>query len=299
MAKRWYYKDANGYKVPVPQYKIDADDYYTKAMSDSRYYEKSATNTLLDEKVSKTDIVQSTGTSTTAVMSQKASTDSFIANTPSGDPMHNLYVKVGAKWNAKTGFWELNGLTDITNEQMLTIYIETNNFLMYQSDMKACYCFSKCRTNIPNIPYLSSVGRLQNGWTDFFRQSSNIEVIVFKSIYTIYFKPSTLNGVFFNCFNLRVIDGILDVSKCIKEKSSDFVNCGKLESVKLYKLNYSIGLTSCKMLSSESVQYMIENATDATITITLHPEAYDRAIADAGVQTALTNKTNVSLAKAE
>ena len=72
MAKRWYYKDANGNKVPVPQYKIDADDYYTKAMSDSRYYEKSATDTLLDGKVSKTDIVQSTGTSTTSVMSQKA-----------------------------------------------------------------------------------------------------------------------------------------------------------------------------------------------------------------------------------
>ena len=53
------------------------------------------------------------------------------------------------------------------------------------------------------------------------------------------------------------------------------------------------------MLSSESVQYMIENATDETITITLHPEAYERAIADAGVQTALSNKTNVSLAKAE
>lgn len=75
MAKRWYYKDANGNKVPVPQYKINADDYYTKAMSDSRYYEKSATDALLADKVSKSDIVQSTGTSTTAVMSQKAVSD--------------------------------------------------------------------------------------------------------------------------------------------------------------------------------------------------------------------------------
>lgn len=98
---------------------------------------------------------------------------------------------------------------------------------------------------------------------------------------------------------MRLIDGILDVSNCIKRNSNDFENCGKLESVKLYKLNYSIGLKYCKMLSSESVQYMIENATDATITITLHHEAYDRAIADAGVQTALANKTNVSLAKSE
>lgn len=75
MAKRWYYKDADGNKVPVPQYKIDADNYYTKAMSDSRYYERSATDTLLDGKVNKTDIVQSTGTSKTAVMSQKAVSD--------------------------------------------------------------------------------------------------------------------------------------------------------------------------------------------------------------------------------
>ena len=77
MAKRWYYKDENGNKVPVPQYKIDADDYYTKAMSDSRYYDKSATDTLLGDKVSKTDIVQSTGTSETAVMSQKAVSDAL------------------------------------------------------------------------------------------------------------------------------------------------------------------------------------------------------------------------------
>ena len=299
MAKRWYYKDENGNKVPVPQYKIDADDYYTKTMSDSRYYDKSATDTLLGDKVSKTDITQSTGTSETAVMSQKASTDSFIANTPSGDPMHNMYLTLGAVWNGGTGFWEMNGLTDITNEQMLTIYVETNNFLMNQSDLQACYCFSNCRTNIPNIPYLSSLRRLRKNWTDFFRQSPNIEVIVFKSFYGYKFKPDTLNGVFLGCINLRLIDGILDVSECYKQNSNDFFNCVKLESVKLYQLNYSIGLTSCKMLSSESVQYMIENATDETITITLHQEAYDRAIADAGVQTALANKPNVSLAKGE
>ena len=77
MAKRWYYKDENGNKVPVPQYKINADDYYTKSMSDSRYYEKSATDTLLTDKVSKSDIVQSTGTSETAVMSQKSVSDAL------------------------------------------------------------------------------------------------------------------------------------------------------------------------------------------------------------------------------
>ena len=302
MAKRWYYKDENGNKVPVPQYKIDADDYYTKAMSDSRYYDKSATDTLIGDKVSKTDIAQSTGTSETAVMSQKASTDSFIANTPSGDPMHNLYVKVGAKWNAKTGFWELNGLTDITNEQMLTIYVETNNFLMNQSNMEASYCFSKCRTNIPNIPYLSALNRLNGDWIDIFRESPNLEVIVLKNLSSgtrkYPFKPKKFIEVFRNCPKLRLIDAILDFSTCVITSNPIFTYCYNLESVKLYHINKNIALDT-KMLSSESVQYMIENATDATITITLHPEAYERAIADTGVQAALANKTNVSLAKAE
>ena len=84
MAKRWYYKDENGNKVPVPQYKIDADDYYTKTMSDSRYYDKSATDTLLGDKVSKTDITQSTGTSETAVMSQKAVSDAIAVEETRG-----------------------------------------------------------------------------------------------------------------------------------------------------------------------------------------------------------------------
>ena len=85
MAKRWYYKDENGNKVPVPQYKIDADDYYTKTMSDSRYYDKSATDTLLGGKVSKTDITQSTGTSETAVMSQKAVSDALSTKVDKSD----------------------------------------------------------------------------------------------------------------------------------------------------------------------------------------------------------------------
>ena len=119
MAKRWYYKDENGNKVPVPQYKINADDYYTKAMSDSRYYEKSATDTLLDEKVSKNDIVQSTGTSETAVMSQKAVSDA----------LSNVYTKaesdamIAGKQNVLTAG---NGVT-ITDDVISVDAIPVDN----------------------------------------------------------------------------------------------------------------------------------------------------------------------------
>ena len=67
MAKRWYYKDENGNKVPVPQYKINSDNHYTKSDADNKFATKESTDT----KVAKTDIVQSVGNATDKIMSQK------------------------------------------------------------------------------------------------------------------------------------------------------------------------------------------------------------------------------------
>ena len=65
MAKRWYYKDENGNKVPVPQYKINSDNHYTKSDADNKFATKESTDT----KVAKTDIVQSVGNATDKIMS--------------------------------------------------------------------------------------------------------------------------------------------------------------------------------------------------------------------------------------
>lgn len=134
MAKRWYYKDENGNKVPVPQYKIDADDYYTKAMSDSRYYEKSATDTMLATKVDKTDITQSTGTSETAVMSQKAVSDAInkLKNagylyagitTPTTNP-GTPEVPVFYIANGKGTYTNFGGI-DVIEDEVVILYYDT------------------------------------------------------------------------------------------------------------------------------------------------------------------------------
>ena len=73
MAKRWYYKDENGNKVPVPQYKINSDNHYTKSDADNKFATKESTDT----KVAKTDIVQSVGNATDKIMSQKAVNDAL------------------------------------------------------------------------------------------------------------------------------------------------------------------------------------------------------------------------------
>ena len=323
MAKRWYYKDENGNKVPVPQYKINADDYYTKTMSDSRYYDKQATDTLLADKVSKSDIVQSTGESTTSVMSQKASTDSFIANTPSGDPMHNMYVAMGAAWNGtgndityptpwadyaedeedkvyvhKNGCWAYCYVGDLTSKDMADIAILPK---IYHAFPPFFACNFKGRVYASNIS-MPAAGNLKDykheyksGFETFFQNSYN-EVIV------LHDNPLDIDYAFDDCIftfyytNLRCIWGAVQLKG---QDNNVFTRSYSLKFVFLYRLGINMSFKDCPKLSKHCVRYMIENATDATITITLNPEAYDRAIADTGVRAALANKTNVSLAKAE
>lgn len=315
MAKRWYYKDADGNKVPVPQYKINADNYYTKAISDSRYYEKSATDTLLDDKVDKTDIVQSTGASTTSVMSQKASTMAFAANTPSGDPMHYMYECVGAVYNGtasdvvvsdpivgnlthKAGCWWCTGLGDLTNDDMRKVYgFGCNIMNNIYSNVKRCYNYCLWKTTCTDSQRRYYEGYAINGFdiSLLFCFSQYIEIIRFTNT---ELQIKNIDYAFYECVNLRYIYPVLSVRYC-SSFTSTFFSCYKLTGVKIKYLHSNIDFKSCRLLNIESIIYMIENATDATITITLHPEAYERAIADEGVQTALANKTNVSLAKGE
>ena len=342
MAKRWYYKDENGNKVPVPQYKINSDNHYTKSDADNKFATKENTDTkvaktdivqsvgnatdkiisqkavsdALSTKVDKSGIVQSTGTSTTAVMSQKASTDSFIANTPSGDPMHNVYVAVGAVWNGsgndityptpwadyaeeeedkvcvhKSGHWKFYDVGDLTNSDM--IY--------------ACRDFG-LNIKFTNLQFIDSSSRIialgwhtdaksfmNDGYEPFALCRNLIEIAFYKNNTGIVNIQGNCAYLFAFCDKLKYIYGNLNFKDSISNTS--FIGCLDLRIIFVNNLGSNISFKDSPKLSKHCVQYMIENATDATITITLHPEAYKRAIADAGVQTALANKTNVSLAK--
>ena len=312
MAKRWYYKDENGNKVPVPQYKINSDNHYTKSDADNKF----ATKEDNDTKVAKTDIVQSVGNATDKIMSQKASTDSFIANTPSGDPMHNMYVAVGAIYNNtgkdiervdqwgdtiihKNGCWYLNGLGDLTSGDLLKCWIwgnciRTKYYFRYGRPLT----FMNCKTNIQhNIHDNQQTSLLGEDYT-----SLNITNKLFTTFAFNEKNANTANNNIkkldsYNLYSTNIIKyyGWIVVGSVdkIAFASSDPTECIGL----VLTQNAYINLHK---LRADCIRQIIEavRATD-NITITLHPEAYERAIADAGVQTALTNKTNVSLAKGE
>ena len=273
-----------------------------------------ALETLDAQKVNKSDIVQNTGQSTTSVMSQKASTDSFIANTPSGDPMHYMYECVGAVYNTgsdvvvsdpivgnlthKAGCWWCTGVGDLTNDDMRKVYGFGCNIIQnIYAGVKRCYNYALWRTTCTDSQLRYNEGYVIGGFdiSLLFCFSQYMEIIRFSN------KEIPINNMdyaFYECGNLRYIYPVISVRYCASFTST-FFSCNKLTGLKIRYLHSNIDFKYSRSLNIESIIYMIENATDATFTITLHPEAYERAIADAGVQTALSNKTNVSLAKGE
>lgn len=170
-------------------------------------------------------------------------------------------------YNEETGYFELNGLTDITMPQMLTILLDSGGRAVGPSVM----AHSKARTNLPLRatlgPSLSSA----------FIYCTSIEVIKLESYYGLG-KPmavNNLNHAFSVCYKLRVIDAILQVGS--SDTSFAFDNCNMLEEVRLKSLAKSLGLKRAGKLSLDSIKYMVENATNTSaITITLHPQAYAR-----------------------
>ena len=72
-----------------------------------------------------------------------------------------------------------------------------------------------------------------------------------------------------------------------------------LKTISIVELNKNISFHSSEKLSCKSILYMIENeAATSAITITLHADAYARAMANADIVAALEAHPNVSLASA-
>lgn len=212
----------------------------------------------------------------------------------SSGTLRDLYISAGAVYNERTGFYELNGLTDITEEEMRKIYLLyiTNSpkaehivsWLSYPNDF---------RTNIaPRVYYVSSMQNSIGG-------NSALEVLVL-SASALYIQNlvATAHGSF---PKLRRIIGDWvyannDPSKYNFSYGQPFSNCPLLEEIRMKSINKSHTFAVSPNLSKESILYMITNvnpprgAATGSIAITLHPTAYARLKDDADIVAALEAK---------
>ena len=78
-----------------------------------------------------------------------------------------------------------------------------------------------------------------------------------------------------------------------------FRECNALTNVKVYGLKDSISFAESPNLSNESILYMLEKCNPpAPIAITLHPEAFERALADYDIMDWLERLGNVIIVSA-
>lgn len=197
-----------------------------------------------------------------------------ILNTQQGN--RALYVAAGAVYNQNTGFYELNGLTDITEEQMREIYVQTNPTKRV-ADLCSVLNASSIRTN---FPFLNRGGYKNIDCYAAFANCTNLEVVAFGARDGDNFFPSRIHYAFINCIKLREIKSILNVTS-LESYNNKFLNtfsaCRALEKILILNLKDNISFSNSPLLSLESLQYLITNAANTSpITVTVHADVYDK-----------------------
>lgn len=185
-----------------------------------------------------------------------------------------LYVAAGAVYNQNTGFYELNGLTDITEEQMREIYVQTNPTKRV-ADLCSVLNASSIRTN---FTFLNRGGYKNIDCYAAFANCTNLEVVAFGARDGDNFFPSRIIYAFINCIKLREIKSVLNVTS-LESHNNKFLNtfsaCRALEKILILNLKDNISFPDSPLLSLESLQYLITNAANTSpITVTVHADVY-------------------------
>lgn len=230
-----------------------------------------------------------------------------LATITSVGTLRDLYIQAGAKYNEDTGYYELNGLTDITEEEMRKIYnryladVGTNPYGSGWLSLNP----SSVRTNLPCAVSSALFTELSNCIS-----GTNVEVLNIA-------RPEIANSDADVCYISRTVAAahqrmpklkrVIGIWRYNNDNPSNFdfgygqpfSNCPLLEEIKMARINKSHTFAVSPNLSKASVLYMIQNANPpsgaavGSIVITLHPDAYARLKDDADILAALEEKNGV------
>lgn len=191
----------------------------------------------------------------------------------------NIGNKQYGKYNESTGYFELNGLTDITYDQALYVMIDSDQ---KRSDKQ--FYYSKARTLIPVD--------VQDSLRNRFNFDHNIEIITLLNYYIINnnedpnIRSIDINNTrdcFNQCDKLKELKGIIRLNSS-DELKTHFYNsfggrCG-LEIIWIKGIVYSFKL-ALHHIKQECIKYMITNAANTSdITISVYPDVYAKLTGD-------------------
>lgn len=205
---------------------------------------------------------------------------------PAGGYNRKLYESYGAVYNEETGFYELNGFTDITEEEMWNIYryLNFNDMSMFVGKYPCDGVTLKVRTNIPfqsTILYSGSntAFRITHKWSYLCSTLRYVEKIVIsispKDIYLCADNYIGCNYLLYNCDSLVEVEGVIDFSKYEGNLTYVFSGCPKLKSFRLRGVHNNASFRGSPCIDLNTLKYVIENATNTkSITMTVAPTTY-------------------------
>ena len=190
-----------------------------------------------------------------------------VLNTQQGN--RALYVAAGAVYNEKTGFYELNGLTDITEEQMKVIYVQTNH-MDYIENMNDVFSGLNFRTNL-GFKQIRRVNNRTFNLKNAFRENKKLEVLKLGSTNNdSMMKCSDVQDFVAYCSNLKEIIGYIECPVAV-----NFLHTSLLEEIRFKNIVRNFGIKDSPLISLESLQYLITNAANTSpITVTVHADVY-------------------------
>lgn len=224
----------------------------------------------------------------------------YVSKMNSGT-LRDLYISAGAKYNEATGYYELNGLTDITEEQMRVIYEKTWGWWIGLPNLNG-FGDSSARTNIPCPDYKRTYYQSNVNLSSSFATTGNLdnlEVLNFiptqyPKDFSIKLSMSAMNWMCQGNAKPLTIMGTFDVGGVPGNNSLNIG--GNIKTINIKNLSKNIKFYGSKVLSKESVLYMINNsAATSAITISLNKAVYDVMKDDADIIAALAEKTNITL----
>ena len=188
----------------------------------------------------------------------------------------DLYESAGAVFNESTGYFELNGLTDISYNEMKAIYALTIGAVPISSSRGFQFANLAVRTPLLLMGTSSFATSLQ-----YWFYSSGVEIVKTQNQYCTH---ANFAGAFRGCVKLRRVDGVVSSSIILGTAAalaSTFLQCYSLEHIYIGKLAGNVSFSDSSLLDLESIVYAVNNSANTTaITITLHATAYARCQAD-------------------
>ena len=241
--------------------------------------------------------------------------DKKSLDTATSRALRALFVAAGAEYNdtntnkTKTTPWGetvqhlpkhyyLNGLGDITEEQMTEIY---NAGRVMQGVVGRYNKNDKIRTNLPSLHSTSAGYSRDIDGRGMFYGCAELEVAIISKNFAMYDKI-TINStgaqfVFYNCPKVRYI------SRLSLESGTSTTNifglCSSLSHVEIKSLSTNLSFSNSPLIDKESILYLIQNnKAKSAITVTLHADAYNRLANDADIVAALEAQPLVTLVSA-